>query len=246
VMGDATARALTGLGYPVSAWTRTSRACPGVACFSGAAQLREFLGRTDILVVLLPLTPQTRGIMNAEVGDREESGRRGPAGEGGGRRARRGLKAQCTTSCRTDRIGRDFGAVATLRSPVRTRRCPGAPKRSCCALGFKACCSGGACWICTPMAHVRFVRLWRNAQTLSWLPAGASLINGARGAHVVEEDLLEALDSGQVSLLPCIATSETRGISIRMHFCRGNCHHVPLGSSRNNGGCQVERRRNVF
>jgi glyoxylate/hydroxypyruvate reductase A len=36
------------------------------------------------------------------------------------------------------------------------------------------------------------------APLLSWLPRGAAVINGARGAHLVEPDLLAALDSGQV------------------------------------------------
>jgi glyoxylate/hydroxypyruvate reductase len=38
-----------------------------------------------------------------------------------------------------------------------------------------------------------------NADTLAQLPQGAVLINGARGAHVVDQDLLAALDSGQLS-----------------------------------------------
>ena len=38
-----------------------------------------------------------------------------------------------------------------------------------------------------------------NADLLSWLPKGASVINGARGGHHVEADVLAALDSGQLS-----------------------------------------------
>ena len=38
-----------------------------------------------------------------------------------------------------------------------------------------------------------------NARTLAALPRGASLINAARGGHVVETDLLAALDSGHVA-----------------------------------------------
>ncbi len=38
-----------------------------------------------------------------------------------------------------------------------------------------------------------------NARTLAALPRGAYLINAARGGHVVEEDLLAALDAGQIS-----------------------------------------------
>jgi len=37
------------------------------------------------------------------------------------------------------------------------------------------------------------------ARTLAALPRGAYVINAARGGHVVEEDLLEALDTGQIS-----------------------------------------------
>jgi len=38
-----------------------------------------------------------------------------------------------------------------------------------------------------------------NARTLGRLPRGAGLVNLARGAHVVEADLLAALDSGQLA-----------------------------------------------
>ena len=38
-----------------------------------------------------------------------------------------------------------------------------------------------------------------NRQTLSQLPAGAYVINAARGEHLVEEDLLAALERGQIS-----------------------------------------------
>lgn len=38
-----------------------------------------------------------------------------------------------------------------------------------------------------------------NARTFSQLPPGALLINAARGAHLVDADLISALDSGQLS-----------------------------------------------
>lgn len=38
-----------------------------------------------------------------------------------------------------------------------------------------------------------------NRETFAQVPRGAVLINTARGRHVVEEDLLEALDSGQIA-----------------------------------------------
>lgn len=54
------------LGFPVLGWTRSPRVVPGVECFAGAEGLRAMLPRTDILVCLLPLTPDTRGIINAQ------------------------------------------------------------------------------------------------------------------------------------------------------------------------------------
>lgn len=93
--------ALTALGFAVQGWSRTPKIIPGVQSFAGTAQFHAFLQQTDILVNLLPLTPETTGILN------------------------RALFAQ--------------------------------------------------------------------------LPQGAMLINTARGAHMVEEDLLAALDSGQLS-----------------------------------------------
>ena len=39
-----------------------------------------------------------------------------------------------------------------------------------------------------------------SAELLTWLPEGASVINGARGRHHVEEDILAALDDGHVRI----------------------------------------------
>ena len=100
-LGAHAAGLVRGLGFPVLGWTRSPRDVPGVECFAGAEGLRAMLPRTDILVCLLPLTPDTRGIMNCE--------------------------------------------------------------------------------------------------TLALLPAGAHVINAARGGHVVADDLLAALDSGHVA-----------------------------------------------
>jgi len=55
---------LRSVGYQVSGWTRSPREIEGVTVFSGEAALPAFLAQTDILVSLLPLTPQTRGILN--------------------------------------------------------------------------------------------------------------------------------------------------------------------------------------
>ena len=38
-----------------------------------------------------------------------------------------------------------------------------------------------------------------DARTMSWMKRGAFLINAARGGHVVEEDLVQAIDTGQLA-----------------------------------------------
>jgi glyoxylate/hydroxypyruvate reductase A len=64
VLGTAAAATLRPLGYQLRGWSRTPKDLPGVVCFSGAAQLDPFLTETDILAVLLPLTHDTRGLLN--------------------------------------------------------------------------------------------------------------------------------------------------------------------------------------
>jgi len=100
-LGAAAAQTLAGLGFRTVGWARNPREIDGVMCYSGAAGFDAFLEGTEILVNLLPLTEETKGILNAE--------------------------------------------------------------------------------------------------TFGKLPEGACIINAARGAHLLEEDLLAALESGQVS-----------------------------------------------
>ena len=64
VLGSAAARALCGFGYQVRGWSRERKQLQGVACYAGAGELDAFLADTDILAVLLPLTPATQGILN--------------------------------------------------------------------------------------------------------------------------------------------------------------------------------------
>ena len=100
-LGTHAAGLLRGLGFPVMGWTRRPRQVEGVETFHGEDGLAVMAERTDILVCLLPLTPGTRGIVDARL------------------------------------LGR--------------------------------------------------------------LPRGAFLINGARGGHVVDADLLAALEAGQLA-----------------------------------------------
>jgi glyoxylate/hydroxypyruvate reductase A len=64
VIGSDAATKLKIMGFDVAGWSRTPKSLPGIACFSGAAGLDAFLARTDILVVILPLTPDTRHILD--------------------------------------------------------------------------------------------------------------------------------------------------------------------------------------
>ncbi len=99
-MGRTAALRLAGLGYRVSGWSARARPVDGVATSAGRAALPAALGAADIVVNLLPLTDDTRGLF-------------------------------------------DRARLAQMR-------------------------------------------------------AGASLVNLARGAHVVEKDLLEALNTGRL------------------------------------------------
>jgi len=64
-LGIASARLLLRHGFTVRGWSRTPKAVEGVASFAGEAELDAFLAEVGVLVCLLPLTPVTRGILNA-------------------------------------------------------------------------------------------------------------------------------------------------------------------------------------
>ncbi|MCH8137849.1 MAG: glyoxylate/hydroxypyruvate reductase A, partial [Proteobacteria bacterium] len=101
VLGSDAAEKLRPFGLPLLGWSRRPKDIEGIRCFHGAAGLAPFLAETGILVCLLALTPETKGILNAK--------------------------------------------------------------------------------------------------TFAALPRGAGVINCARGGHLVDEDLIEALDSGHLS-----------------------------------------------
>jgi glyoxylate/hydroxypyruvate reductase A len=65
VMGKDAAVKLKALGFKVAGWSASPKSLAEVACFSGADGLKLLLAQTDILVVLLPLTEATCGIINA-------------------------------------------------------------------------------------------------------------------------------------------------------------------------------------
>jgi glyoxylate/hydroxypyruvate reductase len=63
VLGQRAALALRSIGFQVAGWSKSAKSIEGIQCYSGSGQLKAFLGRTDILVVLLPLTSETQGIL---------------------------------------------------------------------------------------------------------------------------------------------------------------------------------------
>ena len=69
-LGLDAADVLKRLGFRVAGWSRSAKQVDGIECFHGAAQLDAFLARTDILVSLLPLTPDTRGILDRTMFER--------------------------------------------------------------------------------------------------------------------------------------------------------------------------------
>ena len=64
VLGADAARKLQLIGFDVAGWSRTPKQLDGIDTFAGPDELDGFLGRTEMLVVLLPLTPETRGILD--------------------------------------------------------------------------------------------------------------------------------------------------------------------------------------
>ncbi len=65
-LGRACAERLHANGFDVAGWSRSSRTLPGIRCYSGAAGLADVLPVTDIVLVLLPLTDQTRALLNTQ------------------------------------------------------------------------------------------------------------------------------------------------------------------------------------
>lgn len=64
VMGQAVLERLSTFGFSLYGWNRSPREIGGVTCFAGQETLPVFLGHCDILICLLPLTRETRGILD--------------------------------------------------------------------------------------------------------------------------------------------------------------------------------------
>jgi glyoxylate/hydroxypyruvate reductase A len=66
-LGQDAAHKLKMMGFNVAGWSRSIKHDSEIALFTGFEELDVFLNRTDILVALLPLTDETRGIINGSL-----------------------------------------------------------------------------------------------------------------------------------------------------------------------------------
>ncbi len=66
VLGERVAKAVAQFDFPVNGWSQSPKSIAGVQSFHGAAQLDAFLAASRIVVCLLPLTPDTENILNAQ------------------------------------------------------------------------------------------------------------------------------------------------------------------------------------
>nr|WP_296021385.1 glyoxylate/hydroxypyruvate reductase A [uncultured Acidovorax sp.] len=66
VLGERVAKALAQFDFPINGWSRSPKAIEGVRAFSGTEQFNDFLAASRVLVNLLPLTPETADVINAD------------------------------------------------------------------------------------------------------------------------------------------------------------------------------------
>jgi glyoxylate/hydroxypyruvate reductase A len=67
-IGQKVAADLASLGFPVMVWSRTAKPTPSsIRGFHGRPGLDAMLGKTEVLVNLLPLTQETQSILNREL-----------------------------------------------------------------------------------------------------------------------------------------------------------------------------------
>jgi glyoxylate/hydroxypyruvate reductase A len=65
-LGEACGTALRLLGFPVTGWSRTAKDVAGITCYHGPEGLGHALATAQILILLLPDTPQTENVLNSE------------------------------------------------------------------------------------------------------------------------------------------------------------------------------------
>ena len=66
-IGQDTAKKFAALGFPTAGWSRTAKTLPGIETFHGRDGLGRLLAQSDILVNVLPLTRDTRGLLDAKL-----------------------------------------------------------------------------------------------------------------------------------------------------------------------------------
>lgn len=66
-LGQDAAEVLARIGFDVAGWSRTRKHVDGIKSYAGEDELHAFLARTDILVALMPLTPETEGVLNRKL-----------------------------------------------------------------------------------------------------------------------------------------------------------------------------------
>ncbi|CAI0840993.1 Glyoxylate/hydroxypyruvate reductase A [Serratia quinivorans] len=67
VLGKSVAQKLTAFGFNVRCWSRSPKQIDGVQSFAGAEQRAAFLDGVQLLINLLPNTPETAGILNQQL-----------------------------------------------------------------------------------------------------------------------------------------------------------------------------------
>ena len=65
-LGTACGQALAALGFPVTGWSRSKKSADGMTCLYGPEGLQQALSGAEIVVLLLPHTPNTENVLNAE------------------------------------------------------------------------------------------------------------------------------------------------------------------------------------
>jgi glyoxylate/hydroxypyruvate reductase A len=73
-LGSAIAQDLAAAGYDVRGWARSDKRISGVQTFAGADRLNPFLDGLELLINLLPLTHETRGILGRSTFERLANG----------------------------------------------------------------------------------------------------------------------------------------------------------------------------